>query len=144
MEQLQACITTMYDKLDGICPEVDEGYSTQPVKVVILDTGAYMSRDNYKHAYNGRLKECRTWLKTAEADGEVFALGSSDDDGHGTHGASVLLQATQSTDVHVYVAQVFSGRNEKVVENVENVSTVDRIVNVSHKAPYFCTSADSI
>jgi subtilisin family serine protease len=133
----------MYDKLDGICPEVDEGYSTQPVKVAILDTGAYMSRDNYKHAYSGRLKECRTWLNTAEADGEVFALGSSDDDGHGTHGASVLLQATRSTDVHVYVAQVFSGRNEKVVENVKNMPTVDRIVNVSRQTLDICTPADS-
>jgi hypothetical protein len=107
------------------------------VKVAILDTGVQISTDWLRGVYEGRLKECRTWLTTENPEGEEFELGTRDSDGHGTHGTSVLLDVTRSADVHVYAAQVFNKREEKViVEFEEDDLNVKRIVDVSTEAPY--------
>jgi hypothetical protein len=132
MDQLQKCFITMLDKIEELCPEVDERYSARSVNVAILDTGVQMTKDHYKRGYQNRLKECRTWLGTTAAEGELLPLGTNDGNGHGTHGTSVFLQATRSTNVNVYIAQVFAGRKEQLVQGENgNTSTVDRIVNVS-------------
>lgn len=132
MKRLQDTLDDLYDKMDEFCPGAYEDEPDKPVKVAILDTGAYMSRDYYKHQYQGRLRECRTWLRTDDVEGQKFPIGENDDDGHGTHGASVLLEATKNLNIHLCVAQIFAARHEKVAqEGTEGDDVVTRIVNVS-------------
>jgi hypothetical protein len=82
--------------------------------------------------------ECRTWLGTTASEGKELPPGGHDEDGHGTHGASVVLQATSNTGIHVHVAQVFEKRHEKDVREVnEDDIIVTRIVNVRIERSYF-------
>lgn len=105
---------------------------TRPVRIAILDTGAHIPSEKVVNVYDDRVIECRTWLRSTEDKGESLKGPCSDRDGHGTHGTGVLLEATQYTNVEVYVAQIFDKRTEKVKQDsiVEDQS-VRRIANVS-------------
>lgn len=103
----------------------------QPVKIAILDTGAHISPEQID-LYDDRIIQCRSWLNTENSRGELLQDPSSDHDGHGTHGTSILLDATQGTDIKIYVAQIFESRSEKLKDDsfVDN-ATAMRIANVS-------------
>ena len=107
MESLKKCVRT-------VLPSTDQ--SERPprtVKIAILDTGASIPQDVLTDLFDNRLIECRTWLESWDDEGRPFDAGS-DSDGHGTHGTSVLLNATSETDIEIFAAQVFHGRAEQV------------------------------
>jgi DNA transposition AAA+ family ATPase len=113
-----------------------------PVRIAILDTGAHIPADEAEHVYNGRIKECRTWLRSTKDSGEALAGPCSDRDGHGTHGTSVLLQATENTKIEVFVAQIFDRSTEKVKQDsIIDDQTVRRIANVSLPVVQLCSLA---
>lgn len=107
MELLKNCVATVLPLTDL------PGRNATPVKIAILDTGAFIPQDILTDLYDDRLKECRTWLDSWDDEGKLIDA-NSDDDGHGTHGTSVLLSATADTDIEVYVAQVFGSRADQV------------------------------
>jgi len=107
MKLLGNCVAT-------VLPLPDQpGSNARPVRIAILDTGAFIPQDVLTDLYDNRLKECRTWLDSWDDEGKLIDA-KSDDDGHGTHGTSVLLSATAETDIEVYVAQVFGSRADQV------------------------------
>jgi hypothetical protein len=116
-------------KLESFSPGIN--FVDSPVKVAILDTGVQIPNHRLTNNFEQRLKECRTWLGTSASEGEKLAPGGHDADGHGTHGTSVLLQATRNTGIHVYAAQVFKDGDELVPQTASNNDNiVTRIVNV--------------
>ncbi|KAK6440112.1 hypothetical protein LTR95_003656 [Oleoguttula sp. CCFEE 5521] len=118
MKQLQGCISKTLTSL----PPAPSG-SKGPVEIAILDTGADICESQRQSLYDGRLREIKTWLHSNKVDGEHLIdpqdgqrLGPPLDlNGHGTHGTSVLLNATEGTGIEIYVAQVFKGAQEKHV-----------------------------
>lgn len=103
-----------------------------PVRIAILDTGAHIPSEQAEVVYDDRVKECRTWLTSTRHDGEPLLGPNSDRDGHGTHGTSILLEATQNTGIEVYVGQIFDKRTEKVKnDSIIDHQTILRISNVS-------------
>jgi hypothetical protein len=57
----------------------------------------------------GRIREHKSWL--ADDDGDTFLRrGDRDLDGHGTHGAALLLEVAPEADI--FVARVFKDRKE--------------------------------
>lgn len=107
MTQLRNCVETVLPS--GRLLE----NRARTVKIAILDTGAFIPQDTLEDLYDNRLIECRTWLESWDDEGKPIDA-CSDDDGHGTHGTSVLLRATAETDIEVYAAQVFRNRTEQV------------------------------
>ncbi|KAK0880595.1 hypothetical protein LTR87_005559 [Friedmanniomyces endolithicus] len=81
-----------------------------PVRVAVIDTGVHIDEDTLLLKYDGRLKECRSWLEDANGDAGQMMLSPADSVGHGTHATSLLLQATQHTPCEVYAAQVFDAQ----------------------------------
>ncbi len=81
-----------------------------PVRIAVIDTGVHIDEDTLDLKYDGRLKECRSWLKDANGDVGQMMLSPTDSVGHGTHATSLLLQATQHTPCEVYAAQVFDAQ----------------------------------
>lgn len=101
------------------------------MRIAILDTGAHIPSEQIENVFDERVKECRTWLHSTKADGEILQGPCSDRDGHGTHGTGVLLNATQDTGVEVFVAQIFDKRTEKVKhDSIIDDQTVRRIADV--------------
>ena len=106
--------------------------NVKPVKIAILDTGAHILRDKIEDIYDDRVVECRTWLRSQKDEGDALDGTSADHDGHGTHGTSVLLEATQDTDIQIFVAQIFHKRSEKIKQDLFTEDrTVWRISRVS-------------
>jgi hypothetical protein len=82
------------------------------MRIAVIDTGAQIHGDDLEFIFDSRLKECRTWLNSADAgDGLVMPSGG-DVDGHGTHTVSLALRATQNTHCELFSAQVFRTRQE--------------------------------
>ncbi|KAK1056933.1 hypothetical protein LTR74_014531 [Friedmanniomyces endolithicus] len=81
-----------------------------PVRIAVIDTGVHIDEDTLHLKYDGRLKECRSWLEDANGDAGQMMLSPADSVGHGTHATSLLLQATQHTPCEVYAAQVFDAQ----------------------------------
>ncbi|KAK1066325.1 hypothetical protein LTR74_007212 [Friedmanniomyces endolithicus] len=81
-----------------------------PVRIAVIDTGVHIDEDTLDLKYDGRLKECRSWLEDANGDAGQMMLSPADSVGHGTHATSLLLQATQHTLCEVYAAQVFDAQ----------------------------------
>lgn len=105
---------------------------SDPVRIAILDTGAHIPSEQVENVYDGRIKECRTWLHSTKDDGDALTEPCSDRDGHGTHGTGVLLEATQNTKIEIFVAQIFDKRTEKVKQDsIVDDQTVRRIANVT-------------
>ena len=103
-----------------------------PVRIAILDTGAHIPAEEVENVYDGRIKKCRTWLRSTKDSGEALTGPCSDRDGHGTHATGVLLEATQNTKIEIFVAQIFDKRTEKVKQDsIIDDQTVRRIANVS-------------
>lgn len=115
------------------------------MKIAILDTGAHISSEQLETVYDGRVRECRTWLGSDKGGGDCLPGATSDRDGHGTHGTSVLLKATQATDIEVYVGQIFDKRTEKVKQDsILDDLTIRRIENASGEVHMSIAAADSI
>lgn len=100
----------------------------EPVKVAILDTGAKFDPKMLEMAYEGRIKEYRSWTDQGCGKRGKILDDGNDDDGHGTHAVSLLLQVARHCEV--YVAQVFPSRFSKRDANVDR-DVVDSIANVS-------------
>lgn len=125
------------------------------VRIAVLDTGACFQRFAIDHIYDGRLKEVRSWRPKASSRarfdnkiGEIIPfdekpfydmtdLVGEDNEGHGTHTTSLLLESTRDTNFEVYVAKVFDRRNdtqgdkatqEEIEEGIANVSSARKIV----------------
>lgn len=90
----------------------DRAISPTPVKIAVLDTGTYDPKD-LRLVYHGRLKECRGWRDSRNSENGVDMPNGGDQDGHGTHVTSLLLDITQGLECEVFVAQVFGDRHEK-------------------------------
>lgn len=105
--------------------------NSEPIRIAILDTGADIPSDLLYGEYAERLVDIRSWLNTTSKNGRQLSSTGLDSDGHGTHGTSVLLQATRYTNIKVYVAQIFAGREQRLEDDVRiGNMTVWRIVNV--------------
>lgn len=79
----------------------------QPVKVAVIDTGAHFDRDTLQLQYDDRIDKFHTWRYPSDGEqGRALPYGGVDEDGHGTHLTSVLLNVAQCCQV--YVAQVFT------------------------------------
>ena len=103
------------------------------VRVAVIDTGADMPTNVAKDDYNGRLKECRTWLNTEDSKGMPQG---GDDDGHGTHLVSLVLNIAPLCDV--YAAQVFPKRERESSSDSSKQAVRalhQRIANVSPLKP---------
>ncbi|OQO10247.1 hypothetical protein B0A48_04605 [Cryoendolithus antarcticus] len=86
-----------------------------PVKIAIIDTGLKLSADSHTLHYE-RIAECRSWISAAATgyetgDGYVFQA-DEDDDGHGTHIASTVLDITAEAEPQIYVARVVRRRDQ--------------------------------
>jgi hypothetical protein len=105
MSKLHTCIKNCHI---GNVPD------TVPVRIAVIDTGAQIHGDDLEFMFDSRLKECRSWLDSADAgDGLVMPSGG-DADGHGTHTVSLALRATQNTHCELFSAQVFCTRQEQL------------------------------
>lgn len=134
MKKLGGCVSRTMESLPPTSTK-----SLGPVKIAILDTGADISLEKLTNVYDERLVENRTWLLSNKAEGESLVDGDGkrlqdqplDCNGHGTHATSLLLEATQGTGAEVYVAQVFRGAAEKIVQDeiIDN-QTVTRVADV--------------
>ena len=96
----------MEDFKKRLHPLLAEAPSSGPIRVAILDTGALFA-DEVLDLYDGQLIECRNWHDCTDENGEHMPDGG-DDDGHGTHVASLLLGV--APNCHVYVARVSGHR----------------------------------
>ena len=89
--------------------DIDQGR----VKIAIVDTGVHIDDVTLEYRFNSRLKECRSWLDGSGGDDGILLSPNVDEDGHGTHNASIALKATQHTQNEIFVAQVFRRRRDK-------------------------------
>lgn len=128
MDLLKNCVNTVLPASE------QHGRDTKTVKIAILDTGVFIPKDALIDYYDNRLIECRTWLDSWADEGKLVDA-NSDDDGHGTHGTSVLLAATGETGIKVYSAQVFRSRKEQVQRDLSllnrSVWAVKKVNNFS-------------
>ena len=85
----------------------------RPVKIAVIDTGALIDEDSLDFKFDGRLKECRSWLDESAGKPGTEMSGGADNVGHGTHATSLVLQATMHTDCEVYAAQVFAVQQDQ-------------------------------
>jgi hypothetical protein len=106
-ELLKSCVETVLPSRER------PGQHARHVRIAVLDTGASIPQHLLENLYDNRLVECRTWLDSWADEGKPFDA-NCDEDGHGTHGTSVLLGATAETDIEIYAAQVFRNRTEQV------------------------------
>lgn len=107
----------------------------QPVKIAVLDTGALLFDHKMKLLYNDRLKECRSWLGRDCAAAGVELVTGGDENGHGTHMTSLLLDSIPIAALNIYVAQVFGGKYKcqgQTTLQSENTA----IAHVSYKHAY--------
>ena len=99
---------------------------TKAVKIAVLDTGAKFTKAILQNHYDNRVREIRKWhLASASAqipDSGIHIPDGDDEDGHGTHSTSLVLNATQNTDCLVYVAKVFGSKQDKQYGEVESVT----------------------
>lgn len=88
----------------------DKGALYRPAKIAIIDTGACIDELVIDMKYDGRLKECRSWLDESDgATGRAEGF-NSDPIGHGTHATSLALESSMHSNCEVYVARVFATR----------------------------------
>ncbi|KAK3613400.1 hypothetical protein LTR56_027907 [Elasticomyces elasticus] len=87
-----------------------EGVDSEPVKVAIIDTGAVFTKRRAHVEYDDRIKGF--WPDDDRDQlGRPHHIGR-DDDGHGTHVASALLNVNPFC--HVYIARAFHSRSEQL------------------------------
>ena len=92
----------------------DESLSVaKPVKIAVIDTGVCIDEAILEQRFDGRLKECRSWLDDGDGENGAVIPPCADAVGHGTHATSLVLQATEHTGCEVYVAQVFNSREDQ-------------------------------
>lgn len=115
---------------------VRQGILHAPVKIAVLDTGAKFNPQTLKVLYDDRLGDCRTWRYLDCNGRSTKTSADSDQDGHGTHTTSLLLDVTQDTDCQVFVAQVFGTRRENR-DTTQNADIQGGIANVSTASSYY-------
>jgi hypothetical protein len=98
------------------------------VRVAVIDTGVAFSDHVGKTLYDGRMRECRSWFDNASADGSEQKDGV-DEDGHGTHLTSLVLDIASFCDV--YVAAVFPKRERVSSADASCKGLHSRVANVS-------------
>lgn len=86
------------------------GFSTEPVRVAIIDTGAFF-RPKIRRLCGNRLKEVRSFVSMESGESGALRHDGEDADGHGTHVTSVLMDVDPFSDV--YVAKVFESKHQK-------------------------------
>lgn len=100
-----------------------------------MDTGAAIEQSILDLVYDGRLKECRSWINGASAQ----LTQGADLVGHGTHATSLVLKVTENTDCEVYVAQVFAKDPQKTGKASNDLELVaEGIANVSLRYEGLC------
>jgi subtilisin family serine protease len=96
------------------------------VKVCILDTGiddGHLHLTDPARGYAQRIKGCIAWNKDNElqtypeystwrTSDRPQSGGYEDEDGHGTHCASLILEVAPNS--HLYLARVTRNRNERI------------------------------
>ncbi|OQN97424.1 hypothetical protein B0A48_16583 [Cryoendolithus antarcticus] len=88
---------------------------SSPVRIAVIDTGLKLSADSHALHYE-RIAECRSWVTAGatdptSADGHIFAA-DEDEDGHGTHITSTILDITAEAESYIYVARVVRLRDQ--------------------------------
>ncbi|PMD49853.1 subtilisin-like protein [Hyaloscypha bicolor E] len=78
------------------------------VRIAILDTGIELPGEG-SWAYEDRIREQKSWVADDDCD-TFLQRGDRDLDGHGTHGAALLLQVAPEADI--FVARIFKDRKE--------------------------------
>ncbi|KAK6420018.1 hypothetical protein LTR95_016980, partial [Oleoguttula sp. CCFEE 5521] len=102
-----------------------------PAKIAIIDTGLKLSADSHALYYE-RIAECRSWIPAAAtgsetADGYVFQA-DEDEDGHGTHIASTVLDITAEAESQIFVARVVRRRDQVGVMQPETEAAIARAI----------------
>jgi hypothetical protein len=110
----------------------------EPVRIAIIDTGAAIDEALLEsYDYNGRSRfcACRSWADEQYGD-QGKEIGHEDFVGHGTHATSLALKITENTDCEIYVAQVFQGDPQKIMEEEQTSKSTatSAIAKVSLKA----------
>ncbi|KAK6433793.1 hypothetical protein LTR95_010022 [Oleoguttula sp. CCFEE 5521] len=105
--------------------------TTYPVRIAIIDTGLKLSADSHALHYE-RIAECRSWVSAAaagseNADGHVFQA-DEDDDGHGTHIASTVLDITAEAESQIFVARVVRRRDQLGSMPPETVEAIAKAI----------------
>ena len=95
------------------------------VRIAILDTGIELPEVAF-WAYRDRIREQKSWVTDDDCD-DFIQRGDRDIDGHGTHGAALLLQVAPEADI--FVARVFRDRKESRGDIMAEVIH-NRIANV--------------
>ncbi|KAK5110337.1 hypothetical protein LTR62_006045 [Meristemomyces frigidus] len=98
--------------------------TVSPVKIAIIDTGVSIDESILDQEFDGRLRECRSWLKDGDGEDGAVISPNSDAVGHGTHATSLVLQATEHTGCEVYVAQVFNSRGDQQKDQTRQATQV--------------------
>ena len=125
-------MSILKERVHPLVPQTDNACL---VRVAILDTGAnFNKRMNF--LYKNRIKDYWSWCgpeshvegrSVLGNDGQPILPEGQDEDGHGTHIMSVLLQVAPVCQV--YIAKVFETHND-LTDEMPSPTMAKRIANV--------------